>query len=78
MKPMKFIKSWKDQFSKKHFKTSKTNPQSSNILILAIFVAYYNRWHQSINWTTIEILIKINLKKALKLNSLVIFFLRFK
>jgi len=33
-----------------------------------IFVAYYNRWHQSTNWSTIEILIKINLEKALNLN----------
>ena len=40
------------------------------MLIFEIFVAYYNRWHMSTNWTTIEILIKINLEKPLKLNSL--------
>ena len=38
------------------------------------YVTYYNRWHQSINCTSIEILIKINLEIALKLNSLDIFF----
>jgi len=38
--------------------------------MFAIFFAYYNRWHQSINWSAVEILIKINLEKALKLNCL--------
>ena len=50
-------------FRKNIFKHRKKSYQSSNILIFAIFVAYYNRWHKSINWSAIEILIKINLKK---------------
>ena len=39
-------------------------------LILAVFVTYYERWHQLTNWSSIEILIKINLEKALKLDFL--------
>ena len=40
-------------------------------------------WHQSINWTWIEILLKMNLEKALKLDFLItffekVFYLRFK
>jgi len=39
------------------------------MLICANFVGSYNRWHQSTNWGTIEIIIKINLEKGLQLNS---------
>jgi len=62
-------------------------------LIFAVYIIYYNRWHKSINWSSIQnfswtsvnwlvspviindiiefqILIKINLEKASKLNSL--------
>jgi len=63
MKPMKFFKSENHHFTN-------TSPQSWNILILAIFFAYYNRWHQSINWSAIEILIKIYREKAVKLTCL--------
>ena len=56
----------------KFLKSEKTfsNIESSNILIFAIFVAYDNRWHISINWSSIEMLINANLEKASKLNSL--------
>jgi len=67
MKPMKFFNSWKDYFSKKNIFKHRKNPQSSNILIFAIFFAYYNRLHQSINWIAIEIL--INLENGLKLSG---------
>ena len=50
-------------FLGKHFQTSKTSTQSSNILLFAIFGTYYNS--QSINWTSIGFKIKINLEKAL-------------
>jgi len=43
------------------FKHQKT-PQSWSILIFAIFVTHYIRWHQSINWNSIEILMKLLLK----------------
>jgi len=69
MKPMEFCNYEKDHLSDKTFSNIE-HPQTSNILISGIFVAYYNKWHQSINWTSIEILIKTNLEKALKLNSL--------
>jgi len=55
---------------KKHFQTSKKWSQSSNILIFAVFVTYYDRCNQSINWSSIVILSKINLEKVLKLNFL--------
>jgi len=64
MKPMKFFKS---PFPEKHFQTSKESAQSSNILIFVIFYTFYNKWHQSINCSSIEILIKINLEKSLKI-----------
>jgi len=66
--PMKFSKFEKDHFSEKHRK----NPSKfkySNFHDLF----HYNRWHQSINGSAIEILIKIKPKKASKLNSLDIF-----
>jgi len=37
------------------------------------FVTYYNRWHQSSNWSSIAVL-KIKLEKAIKVNSLDIYF----
>jgi len=70
MKHMKFFNSEKNQFSEKDFQTSrKKSSKSSNILIFPIFVTNYNWLHQSISWSAIEILIKINLKKAWKLIS---------
>ena len=51
-------------FSEKHFRTSKNSPRSWNILTMVL--------HQSINWTSIDIIIKTNLEKAR--NSMVIFF----
>ena len=51
-------------YNLKHFRTSKKVQ-----IISAIFVAYYNRWNQSINWSSIEILIKINREKTLKLKN---------
>ena len=77
MKPMKFFKSEKHHFSEKIFRNIEKTPSKFNILIFAIFFGYYNRWHQSIHWRAIEILIKILIKvnpeKAVKLNSLDIF-----
>jgi len=45
-------------FRENIFKHRFKSPQSSNILIFAAFVNYYNRWHQSIRWNSIVILIK--------------------
>jgi len=70
--PIKFFRSENDHFSEKIFR--KKRHQSSNILMFAIFFDYYNRCHQSINWNAIEILIKINPAKAVKLNFQHIFF----
>ena len=63
---MKFFNE-KEHFSKKKYFKTRKNAQSSNILIFAAFVT-----EQSINWSSIEILIKI--ENPLKLNSLDIFF----
>ena len=57
MKPMKFFNSEQDHFPKTF----------SNIEVPSKFK--YIKF-QSINWPLIEILIKINVQKALKLNSL--------
>ena len=70
MKPMKFFNFEKGHFSEKTFSNIEKNP--SNLKYIN-FRDLCHRWHQSINWTPIEILIKINLEKALKLNSMVTF-----
>jgi len=62
---MKFVNSEKDLFYDKTFSNIEKSPQNSNILILPFFVTYYNRWHQSIKRTSIEMVIKISLEKAL-------------
>ena len=74
---MKFLNSEKVHFAeKKDIQKSKNahKVQKSNI-IYANFqgLTNYNRCRQSINGSSIEILIKINLEKAFKLNSLAIF-----
>jgi len=74
MKPMKFLKSEKDHFFEKTNIFEHRKPSKSKYIHFAAFVIYYNRYHQSINWCWIEILANINLEKALKLNSLDIFF----
>jgi len=55
---MKF-NSEKDHFSEKTF----SNIKNCHLLL---YVSYYryNRWQQSINWGSIEIVIKINLEKS--------------
>ena len=73
MKPMKFFKSEKKHVSEKTFSNIEKKPSKFKYFNFRDFLAYYNRWYQSINWTAIEILIKINLEKALKLHSLHIF-----
>ena len=73
MKSEKFFKSEKNHFFKKNILKHRKNPSKFKILIFAIFFAFYNRWHQAINWSAIEIIIKIKPEKALKLNSLDIF-----
>ena len=65
MKPMKLFNSEKNHFSGKTFSNIDQKSKSSNILIFAAFVDYYNT-----NQLTKEMLIKINLNKALKLNSM--------
>jgi len=66
MKPMKFFK--RTTFPK-FFTSQKSSSKFEYTLIFAVFVTSYDGWHQPINWSSIEILIKINLGKALKLNS---------
>jgi len=61
---MKFFKSEGPLFRKNILK---------HRLIFAKLLTYYNMWHQSINGSAIEILIKIKPEKALKLNSLDLF-----
>jgi len=58
MKLMKFFNFENGQLSENIFKNIEKRHQSSTILIVAIFFAYYNRW--------IEILIKIKPEKALE------------
>ena len=76
MKPMKFFHFEKDYLSRKTFPNIEKNLQSSKILIVSSeseVPTFYDRLDgptvdQSIN-CSIGIIIKINLEKALKLNS---------
>ena len=49
MKPMKFFNFENGQFSENIFRNIEKTPSKFKYLNFAIFFAYYNRWHQSIN-----------------------------
>jgi len=66
---MIFFTSESSHFSDKAFSNIK-KALKVPILIFAIFVTYYQKWDQSINLSSIESTIKINLGKDLELNSL--------
>ena len=72
MKPMKFFKG--PLFRKNIFNNRKQALTVRLYKFSRIFVTYYNRWHQSTNGITIEIVIKLNREKPLKLNSVDTFF----